>query len=99
MLIFKIGVTMVILPKMLQPYFSKAIELFDSIHEYLSKIEDGVYLSSKDKEILWDNLMSWDPEYSENLMKQIDLDAEDYAENWEDNVGDEGMHNIDNCMD
>ena len=95
---FKVGFTTVIISKELKPYFLEAIESSDSIQEYLSQIEYGRYLSPKGQEFLWDHLMDWDPEYSENLIKQIELDEYD-AENWEDNIGDEGMHNLNNCMD
>jgi len=58
----------------------------EDVFDYLFDLEAGKFLSEKEKKYLHELFEKWDPKYLEN--------NEDFNDGFEDNVGDEGMQNL-----
>ena len=72
-LIFRVGFTTFIVSASFKLLLSQAIERSESIQEYIAQIEGGIYLSPRGYDLLIDNLIAWDKNFSENLMKDLGL--------------------------
>ena len=70
----------------------------ESVLKYLESIEAGKFLSPEGKEYLFESFMTWDEAYAPRCAQEFclenDITEDPLIDNWENNVGDEGMQNI-----
>ena len=105
--IFKVGNTTFIITPQLKPLMQQAIDRSESIELYLAQIEAGHFLDKEGHERMIDMLITWDREYTEGLMLDLDLDNEqdleidnlqdlimDDDDDLEANMGEEGVQNL-----
>ena len=94
-IIFHVGNTTVIAPGSMQQYYLNGIIHSESVHKYLEKVEAGEYLSQKRQEHLLETFLSWDEAYVHKHLESLFKEEDDSMhQNWESNVGDEGIHNL-----
>lgn len=94
-LMFHVGNTTVIAPGHMHDYFMEGVNNSESVHNYLENVEAGKYLSQEGKDHLLEIFLYWDESYTARYFQGVFEELEDNIhENWESNIGDEGMQNL-----
>lgn len=96
--IIHVGNTTMVAPAEIRPYVEEGIANGESIIDYIENIESGNFLSPRGQEYMFETFMTWDEAYAARTVQEYcienDITEDSIYENWENNIGDEGMQNM-----